>query len=293
VHLSAREVQAITAIAERQAALTGFSAVQLGEMLLRALPVFKGCQRAGMQAARVHCREWRQWGGPAYARLRDALGLFTPTTGYVAQSTLRESGRNPADAFARNWAADFAFDPAPVRAPIRRLGASWRAAKLAAERAAARQAKAASSAHPPASASPVAPRDPAIEPTARIYSQIRPPSDHIQTPLRRAAPTPTGRDPDLVLDPLDLCCDLPRTEPTGDVDDSPLPLPLPSAITSPVADRPLFLPFGSALGSPVTGEIRAPRRAVASSRSRWRDLPSACRSRSARAAPRRSSDPDP
>ena len=140
VHLSAREVRGVTELATRQAAVTGLPAGRIGAMLLRALPVFKGCAHAGLPAARVHCREWEHWGGPSYTQLRAAAGIFEPVSGYVSQQTLRDLGRNPADAHARNWSVDFTFDPA---GPRRRLGGTYRAAKLAAELAEGRTAKAA------------------------------------------------------------------------------------------------------------------------------------------------------
>jgi hypothetical protein len=293
VHLSAREVRAITALAQQQAKVTGFPAARLGELLLRALPVFKGCQRAGLPAARVHCREWEQWGGPSYARLRDATGIFTATSGYVAQSTLREAGRNPADAFARNWSTSFAFDPSPVPAPIRRLGGSYRAAKLAAELAACRARSAASGTSKKVHERPATAHGPAIDSTPRIFSGSHPLQRHIQTAPLSAAPTVPGKDPVLVLDPDPLLRSSPSSEPTGDVVDRPPPSPSPSVTTSSMGDCPLPLPFASALGTPVTKEIGAqPHRLSARPLLRGAP-PSARRSRSSRAAPRRSSDPDP
>jgi hypothetical protein len=198
VHLSAREVRAVAELAERRAATTGIPAPQIGAMLLAALPVFKGCAHAGLAAARVHCREWERWAGtPAYKAVREAAGIFQPATGYVAMATLREQGRNPADAHARNWSmGGFVFDGGP--APRRRLGGSYGAAKLAAELAESRATKraAAKAQAPPART----PTESTIQKISGSYSV----APHIQTaPSPAALPLPAregdpGSDPDPV-----------------------------------------------------------------------------------------------
>jgi hypothetical protein len=192
-HLSAREVLAVRELAERRSAVTGVPAARIGELLHRALPLFKACAHAGLAGGRVHCREWEKWGGHSYKAVRDAAGIFEALSGYVSQATLRELGRNPADAYARNWMAHFDFDAAPAAVPRRRLGGSYGAAKLAAELVGARAQRGAAAR---TEAGQAAARQAMTRPTSGISSGSHPVDTHIQTSPAPAAHTVLVEDPD-------------------------------------------------------------------------------------------------
>jgi hypothetical protein len=202
-NLTARELAQIQELAQRRAGVTAVPAAKIAELLWRALPQFKGCKLAGLPATRVHCREWERWAGSEYASVRAACGIFEPVTGYLSASRLRQLNRNPADAYARNWRAEFTFDEA---APRRPLGRTYPAAKLAAHFARAREDKRARHAKEPTAA----PRRTDARSSSRNDFEFLPLNQHTQTAPSPAATAPpveivgghtaTGRDRDPCTD---------------------------------------------------------------------------------------------
>lgn len=145
LHLTAREIVDVARIAERVAPVVGRSVAEVGEFLLRVLPRFKAARLAGRPDVRVHRDEWVSAAGggragragrPAYGRVRDAVGLFTPTSGYLSMAKLigRGCSRDVAAgrAHAMNWSCSFTFDDVSPARPIG--GSKWAIVVLAAER---------------------------------------------------------------------------------------------------------------------------------------------------------------
>lgn len=122
VPLSEAEIIRARELARSVAPSCGFPVERLERLLLAVLPVFKACRLARLPMVRFHCREWQRHGGPAYARMRDALGIFRSATGYKA-SALVDAGKGgrPSEAYARSWITSFAFDDEalPSRSPKR------------------------------------------------------------------------------------------------------------------------------------------------------------------------------
>jgi hypothetical protein len=154
LHLTAREIVDVARIAEQVAPVVERTVAEVGEFLLRVLPRFKAARLAGRHDVRVHRDEWvraagrgrtgrRRAGRPAYARMRDAVGLFTMTEGYLSMAKLTRRGcsREAAAglAHASSWACSFHFD---AESPARPIGGSkWAIVLLAAERKLRREAR--------------------------------------------------------------------------------------------------------------------------------------------------------
>lgn len=139
LHLTAREIVDVVSIAEQVAPVVGRTVAEVGEFLLRVLPRFKGAHHAGQRDVRVHRDEWFAAAGRAgrsYRRLRDAVGLFGQTSGYLSMAKLRARGCSSSDAqrlaHAATWSCTFTFDTTSPARPIG--GPSWAMVRLAAER---------------------------------------------------------------------------------------------------------------------------------------------------------------
>lgn len=118
-NLSAREVRALEPIVIRAAEQTGATVARVGALVLRILPSMKGSP-AG---ARIAMRAWRAAAGGEsdYGRIRDALGIFEPRSGYLPAT---RAARREA-AHAMTWGTSFAFDD---ESPARALGRTWETA---------------------------------------------------------------------------------------------------------------------------------------------------------------------
>lgn len=96
------------------AVASGFSEAALRALLHGILPLFKAARTAGLPHVRIHTWEWRKAGGSRAAQLRDATGIFAPTTSYRSAQSLRKRGlkdrASVEHAYAKSWETSFIFD---------------------------------------------------------------------------------------------------------------------------------------------------------------------------------------
>ena len=109
-HLTVADIRKALDVAHEMAATPdGPTAAVAFAFLMHVLPTYKGIASAGQPHARMSRAEWQKLsGGPRYAPLRDASGLFTKAGGY-----------NPHEAKAKDWRCSFEFEQStPARAVL-------------------------------------------------------------------------------------------------------------------------------------------------------------------------------
>lgn len=114
VDLTAREAARIAELVAVVAVASGFSEAAIRAMLHGILPLFKAARIAGLPHVRIHTWEWRKAGGSRAAQLRDATGIFAPTTKHRSARSLVARGLSPKaaveHAYAKSWETTFEFD---------------------------------------------------------------------------------------------------------------------------------------------------------------------------------------
>ena len=114
VPLTSGEAARIAELAGVAAVAYGFSENAIRALLHGILPLFKAARIAGLPHVRIHTKEWKQAGGSRVAKLRDACGIFAPTTGYRTERSLLARGLKSKaaaeHAYAKSWETSFSFD---------------------------------------------------------------------------------------------------------------------------------------------------------------------------------------
>lgn len=114
VDLTASEAARIAELVAIVAVASGFSEAAIRALLHGILPLFKAARIAGLPHVRIHTWEWRKAGGSRAAQLRDATGIFAPTTKHRSARSLVARGLSPKaaveHAYAKSWETAFIFD---------------------------------------------------------------------------------------------------------------------------------------------------------------------------------------